>query len=143
MMRAYRMNSVKIADFPSEFDVREFFRLHPKLDKFGVDEVISWLRQDIEYLIGENVADGGIEWIKSGKMSTDGFEHFDIVLIDGSEFLGKAELDHVIGARVIILDDTMAYKNYENRLRLLGDGRYVCTHDDKGLRNGFSVFQKI
>ena len=65
------------------------------------------------------------------------------MLIDGSEFTGRAELDEVIGARFLLLDDTLTYKNYDNVRRLEADERYRLVEADRCVRNGFAIFERV
>ena len=67
---------------------------------------------------------------------------FDMVLIDGSEFTGEVELGKVIGARLILLDDTNTFKCFRARQRLLADPDYEVIADDQTLRNGFAAFRR-
>ena len=42
-----------------------------------------------------------------------GVETLDAVLIDGSEFVGGAELDEVYGVRLLLLDDTETFRSWQ------------------------------
>jgi hypothetical protein len=84
------------------------------------------------------VTQNGIELIKSER----NIEHFDMVLIDGSEFTGKAELELTYGAKFILLDDIRAFKNYENYEKLLNDPSYELIEEQLFLRNGYAIFRK-
>lgn len=68
---------------------------------------------------------------------------FDLVLIDGSEFTGTAEMNDIYGAKIICLDDINAYKCYEARQRLLNDSAYELLAENRLLRNGFSIFYRV
>ena len=70
-------------------------------------------------------------------------DYFDIVLLDGCEFTGEAELKKIYGARYIFLDDIMAFKNWHNYRSLLNDKNYVLVDEDKGLRHGWALFKKV
>ncbi len=65
-----------------------------------------------------------------------------MVLIDGSEFPGKAELEDVYGSKWILLDDVNAFKNYENYQSLFNDQSYELYEEDWSLRNGFAIFRR-
>ncbi|MBW2169777.1 MAG: tetratricopeptide repeat protein, partial [Deltaproteobacteria bacterium] len=65
------------------------------------------------------------------------------VLIDGSEFTGKAELDEVYGAKIIMLDDINGYKNYHNYQRLVADKTYELIAENWQVRNGYAAFRRI
>jgi hypothetical protein len=66
---------------------------------------------------------------------------FDLVLIDGSEFTGEPELDELYGAKYILLDDTMTFKNWVNYERLSKDSNYELIEEDQSCRNGFAAFK--
>jgi hypothetical protein len=72
-----------------------------------------------------------------------GLDTFDVVLIDGCEFTGRAELAQVIGARVIFLDDVTTYKCHAARAQLLADPRYALAGEDLARRNGWSCFVRV
>jgi hypothetical protein len=65
-----------------------------------------------------------------------------MVLIDGSEFTGEAELFHTIGARVIALDDVNSHKCFNVYRMLSNNVSYALTHQNFELRNGFAVFER-
>ena len=101
--------------------------------------VLGWLRQDIEYLRENRLSGPGIAEVKERY----GVETFDAVLIDGSEFAGRAELDEVYGARFLLLDDTETFKNWETSRRLQTDPGYSLVRRDPHVRNGFAVFERV
>jgi hypothetical protein len=136
-VHCYNMSSVPVARFPSEDEVAAFYRTHPtSLNRYELERVLGWLRQDKAYVASSGVPQDGIARIKAAQ----GIERFDMVLIDGSEFTGSAELDEVLGAGIVALDDTNAFKCHAARARLMADPDYVLIIDDQALRNGFSVF---
>jgi glycosyltransferase involved in cell wall biosynthesis len=138
-VHCYNMSSVAPSEFPSQDDVISFYHNEKSaLTKFPLDEVLRWLDQDIAYVEGAGVEAGAIERIKT----EHGIDRFDLVLIDGSEFTGDVELDKVIGARLILLDDTNTYKCFRARQRLLLDPNYELIADDQALRNGYSAFRR-
>ncbi|MHC5832091.1 MAG: hypothetical protein ACYT04_92970, partial [Nostoc sp.] len=94
---------------------------YTNLNLYPLERVLGWLRQDIEYVNKSGVSDNGIQKIKK----ENNIDCFDLVLIDGSEFTGEAELDEVYGANLICLDDITTFKNYRNHQRLLADQNYV------------------
>jgi hypothetical protein len=101
--------------------------------------VLGWLRQDIEYLRDHDLSAPGIAQIKT----RCAIETFDAVLIDESEFAGRAELDEVYGARFLLLDDTETFKNWENSHRLEADASYRVVCADPETRNGFAVYERV
>lgn len=138
-VRPYNVSSVGITDFPTERDIVDFFAAVPgnHLVGFGLPSVLSWLRQDIDYLLKNTLPQRGIELIRSEA----GIERFDAVLIDGSEFTGWAELQHVRGARFIMLDDITTFKNHRSHNSLLEDPDYRLVESDRNVRNGYSIFE--
>lgn len=138
-VRCFNVSSVPVEEFPSAEQVAYFYKsVHTALNKYTLQQILGWLKQDIEYILSSNAPQNGIELIRSEL----GIDTFDMVLIDGSEFTGAAELDHVIGAKWILLDDTNAYKCHEARQRLLADPDYELIADNRKLRNGYSVFRR-
>lgn len=139
-VRCYNASSVPLSSFPSENEVSEFYKkTKSNLQGTPLETVLSWLKQDKEYVSASEVPQTGIEIIKK----ENNIENFDMVLIDGSEFTGKAELDLVYGARFILLDDIKTYKNFENFERLAKDPSYKLVKKNTKLRNGFAIFEKI
>lgn len=139
-VHCYRASSVPLDAFPSEDEVVAFYgTMDSKLRSFPLDRVIGWLRQDIEYVSKQGVPTSGIRMI-AGAL---GIEHFDVVLIDGSEFTGIPELQEVYGAGVILLDDICTYKNFSNFQRLSKDPGYRLVESSETPRNGYAVFERV
>ena len=136
----YNVSSVPLQAFPKEEEVLGFMNtVDTTLRDFGPSEVIRWLRQDIDYVKNADVPQNGIELIKSEQ----NIAYFDMVLIDGSEFTGQAELEQVYGAKFILLDDIRAFKNYHNYMKLSQDPSYKLIEKQTRLRNGYAVFKRI
>lgn len=137
-VRCYHVSSVPRESFPSEADITTFYENTLRnLKQIPLSILLKWYRQDIEYLKNNSVPQNGIDLIKK----ENGIEFFDMVLIDGSEFTGSAEMERVYGAKFLLLDDVVAYKNYANRQRLLNDPSYELVAEDLSLRNGYSIFK--
>lgn len=135
----YNVSSVPPECFPSEQEILLFLQTVPTtLNGTPSHEVLRWLKQDIDYVNNANVPTNGIELIKE----ENGITYFDMVLIDGSEFTGQAELELVYGSRFILLDDIRAFKNYNNYKRLLSDPKYQLIESNSNLRNGYAIFKK-
>lgn len=141
-VKCYNVSSVALEKYATENEVRDFYyRYNSGLNYYPLETVLGWLKQDNEYL--ENSANGksvnGIQQIKT----ENGIDTFDVVLIDGSEFTGAAELDEVYGATFILLDDINTFKNYHNHRILLEDNQYQLLEANLNLRNGYSIFKKL
>ena len=137
-VRCYNMSSVLSSRVASEDEIRAFYDGHrTALNRYDLATVLGWRAEGLQYLKEHPELDrDGIAEIKKA----NGVEAFDLVLIDGSEFTGLAELDDVYGAKIICLDDTNAFKCYAARQRLLNDPLYETLADDQALRNGYSIF---
>jgi hypothetical protein len=137
-VHCYRVSSVPAESFPSEEEVARFQREErSKLRRVPLETVLGWLRQDLEYLREHGLSGHGIREIKAAH----GIETFDAVLIDGSEFAGRAELDEVYGTRFLLLDDTRTFKNWDNARRLERDPAYRLVRKGRR-RNGFAIFER-
>jgi ADP-heptose:LPS heptosyltransferase len=138
-VKCYNVSSVPLDKFPTEQDVAAFYSgVRTALNNYPLEMVLGWLRQDMEYVRDSGVPDDGIQRIRR----ENGIDCFDMVLIDGSEFAGSAELEEVYGARILILDDVNAYKNYYNYRRLKFDSGYVLLKENWSLRNGYAIFRR-
>jgi glycosyltransferase involved in cell wall biosynthesis/predicted O-methyltransferase YrrM len=138
-VKCYNISSVSADEFPTRQQVIDFYHSTPnKLQYYPIERVLGWLEQDIDYVNNSGVAGNGIVQIKQENK----IEYFDLVLIDGSEFTGTAELAQVYGAKYILLDDITTFKNYDNHQQLLNDPNYQLIAENTSVRNGYSVFKK-
>jgi hypothetical protein len=139
-VHCHHVSSIPIERFPAPAEVEQFYEDVPsRLRNFDLPTVLGWLQQDIDYLGDHGLSIPGIAQIKARYA----VETFDAVLIDGSEFAGRAELDEVYGARFLLLDDTETFKNWENSRRLQADTSYRVVCADSETRNGFAVFERV
>lgn len=137
-VQCYNVSSIPLESFPSESDIISFMSTRSNLDMYGCERVLGWLRQDLDYVRNAHVPTNGIEMIKA----ENNIHHFDMVLIDGSEFSGIAEFKLVYGARFILLDDINTFKNRHNYQQLLHDPQYELLEQDTQLRNGYAIFKR-
>jgi hypothetical protein len=136
---AYNVSSVDVSRFPTREEVERFYReTRTKLRRTPLATVLEWLQQDLDYVTEHGLSRDGILEIKQ----QNDIDAFDAVLIDGSEFTGRAELDDVYGARFLLLDDTMTFKNWDNCRRLDRDPSYRRIRSSRWTRNGFSIFER-
>ena len=139
-VKCYNVSSISVEKFPKKSEVVDFYQnIQNNLRLYPLPQVLGWLEQDIEYVRNSGVAGDGIQIIKQ----ENNIEFFDLVLIDGSEFTGNAELDEVYGAKYILLDDITTFKNYHNHYKLLSDNNYILIAENKTVRNGYSIFKKV
>ncbi|MFB2771714.1 glycosyltransferase family 4 protein [Pelatocladus sp. BLCC-F211] len=138
-VKVYNLSSVPVESFPSENEVVEFYNnTENNLKLYPLELVLSWLQQDIEYVRNSGLTEHGIKKIKQD----NNVVFFDLVLIDGSEFTGSAELDKIYGAKYICLDDINTFKNYRNHYKLISDKNYTLIVQNNFVRNGYSIFKK-
>lgn len=138
-VHCHQWSSVAPDGFATEDEVRSFYQTTPSpLNQYPMARVLGWLQQDLDYISQHGIGTGGIDRVKRQY----GIEQFDLVLIDGSEFTGRAELEAVYGARYILLDDVTTLKNHANYRRLCRDPQYELVAENKKLRNGYAFFEK-
>jgi len=138
-VKCYNVSSVSIEQFADEEEVIKFYKSNQtNLNYYPLEQVISWLHHDIEYIKQSGVSGRGIAQIKE----QNNIDFFDAALIDGSEFTGSSELDEVYGAKYIILDDINTFKNYYNLQRLYQDSDYTVITENNSVRHGFAIFKK-
>jgi glycosyltransferase involved in cell wall biosynthesis len=138
-VKCYNYSSVSLEQFPSENEVRDFYQnQQSRLNYYPLEQVLGWLQEGIEYQTTAKIPDRGIQRIKD----ENNIDTFDMVLIDGSEFTGEAELEEVYGAKIILLDDTQTFKSYRGYQRLFADPNYQLIASNPFVRNGYAVFQR-
>jgi hypothetical protein len=138
-VRCYNLSSVPLEAFPTADDIDAFRRRVWTRFRFIRRRTVQrWLEQDIAYLQQHALSGHGIRHIRDSA----GIDAFDAVLIDGSEFTGRAELPEVHGARFLLLDDVRTFKNYDNHRALLRDPAYRLIAHGRRPRNGFAVFER-
>lgn len=138
-VRCYNLSTLSVAEFPAENEVIAWYNAHPKshLARWPIETVLTWLRQDIDYVRSAGVESGAIARIKKD----NAVDRFDMVLIDGSEFTGSREYEQVRGARIVLLDDTETFKCHDVREQLLVDPAYEVIVNDPFVRNGYAAFR--
>jgi glycosyltransferase involved in cell wall biosynthesis len=140
-VKCYNMSTVAVEEFPSAAEVEEFYNAEAtNLRNYPLEQVLSWLQADKDFIRSVDRPTNAIDAIKKEYGITN--RDFDLCLIDGSEFTGEAELAKVIGARIILLDDTNAFKCFKARQQLLAHPEYELIADNQSLRNGYSAFRR-
>ena len=140
-VKLHQLTSVPLAEFPTNKEVKTFYRENSTLlNGHSLRTVISWLKKDVYFLRNTSFVNlCGIEVIRKSY----GIDYFDFVLIDGCEFTGFSELMHVIGAKIILLDDVNSFKCHKARSYLIESNGYILTYENLQLRGGFSIFERV
>jgi len=140
-VQAVNASSVEVSEFMKPEEISCFLSDFPHLGirQYGEDTVKGWLAQDIRTIKNNNLETG---WLgKAFAYNQIGKESL-VVLIDGSAFTGSAEFESVLGADVIIMDDTMDIKCWGAYERAKSLGEYELINENKQLRNGYAVFKR-
>jgi len=133
----YHASSVPLTAFPTEEMVTDFYQHQPdKLKDYPLEVVLQWLRGDIaEMATGSIEAEG----IRQVRQATSGVP-FDLVVIDGREFTGLAELQQVQGAKIVLLGCTRTFKNQRSMQLLAQDENYELLFTEPEVGNGYACF---
>ena len=132
----YNLSSVTLDKLPSEEEVSKFIR-ETGVHGGNVEEVLRWLRQDIEYTINNGLNVNGIQQVKDElKVDT-----FSFVILDSGEFCSNAEFEELQDCDAYFLDDIRAFKNWNVHRNLLKDNRYTKIFQED-IRGGSSLFCK-
>ena len=138
-IHCHHASSVPFDAFPNEDEVARFYQETPgKLKDFPLATIQGWLQNDIARMNSSGINDKGIHGIQDQA----GINAFDMVIIDGREFTGFAELQQLNGANIILLGCTRTFKNYRSTQFLLHDPAYELLFSDPDVGNGFAGFVK-
>lgn len=107
------------------------------LRRYPLLEIESWYRGE-KQLAAQAEAVSGIAWIQAQYQ----IKTFDLVLLDGAEFLGPQDYEAVKGTPWIILDDTLSYKNKAVLEALLADPDYFLLYHFERWGHGCAAFRK-
>ncbi len=125
--------------YESEADVTTFYRNVPcRLQRFPLEEVLAWRADELAYLRARYPNHRGLlpYLIKAGLAP-------DLVLLDGSEFTGPAELVAVGAPPLLVLDDVESFKHrYTCDLLRHPESNYRLLEHDPNLRNGYAIFAR-
>ena len=140
-VHGHNVSSVPAESFPTVEEITRFYRdVRSKLRNVRLEKVLGWRKQDLEYLAQHpELSVHGIRRIKDAQR----IAMFDAVLIDGSEFTGRVEMEEVYGTRFLMLDDTRSYKNWDNLRRLEQDPAYRRVKKSRWTRNGWAIFERV
>ena len=139
-VKCYNLSSIASDEFPLEGEIINFYHcVQTTLNKYPLQTILSWYRQDLDYINQNGIAINGIKFIKQESK----LNNFDLVLIDGSEFTGERDLWSVMGSKFIALDDVFAFKCWNAYQTLLHHSSYNLVCCDFKIRNGYAFFKRI
>lgn len=128
--------------YPSEAQVLDFYRTYDTaLRRYSQEQILSSLRAEKTAYMRQAPPQDGIEMLRQ-RAGLGAAESFDLVILDGSEFTGQADLEAVYGARILILDDINTYKNHANYQRLKADPDYYLIQENWRHMHGAAVFKR-
>lgn len=126
--------------YESEADVTTFYRNVPcRLQRFPLEEVLAWRADELAYLRARYPNHRGLlpYLINTVHLAPD------LVLLDGSEFTGLAELVAVGTPPLLVLDDVESFKHrYTCDLLRHPESNYRLLEHDPNLRNGYAIFAR-
>jgi hypothetical protein len=138
-IHCHYVSSVPLNVFPTESDIVRFYQQTPdKLKDYSLSTVLQWLRNNIAEMEASQIDVNGIQSI----LVLEKIDHFDMVIIDGREFTGYAELQQLIGSNLILLGCTRTFKNQQSLQLLMRDSNYKLLFSEPALGNGFAAFVK-
>lgn len=129
--------AVPVRAYPSAEAVADFYgRVPSRLQRYPLEEVLAWRSQELAYLAATYPADhpGVLAELRAA---------WDLVLLDGSEFTGPAELAAVGEPPLLVLDDVASFKHWTtfNQLSARPETYRLLEHGP-GLRNGYAIFAR-
>jgi tetratricopeptide (TPR) repeat protein len=134
----YNCSSVSTSNYISENELSVFYNYIPSvMSKFPLESFISALTGEKQYLDTSNRSCDCIRDIKRSH-NLDGF---DFVVLNGSLFSGKADLDAVYGSNFILLTSIKSIKDAANHKRLSDDNNYELLFSNSVTRAGYSMFK--
>ncbi|MEI6827418.1 MAG: hypothetical protein WCK54_17630 [Desulfuromonadales bacterium] len=138
--RYFLGSSVSIDSYILEEELESFYTsVKTNLNHINLCDLVKTYRDEKNYLNNNNLTPCSIDYIRTA----NGISNFDLVVIDGSQFTGEADLNKVYGAKYIVLNYVLSIKNYTNFMKLRSDSSYKLVYGNLTLRCGYCVFKRI
>jgi hypothetical protein len=138
-VQVYCGSSVTLDQYMDESELTAFYREQASiLNYYPLDTVLGWRRDELADLKASGTAVSRIEEIRR----IHGITHFDMAILDGSMFAGRADLAAVYGARYLVINHVRSAKNCTNMLRLYADPRYQMVELNHKTGCGYAVFRR-
>lgn len=133
-------SSIPVDQYMRKEQVEDFMETHGYgfniVKHYNIITVKKWREDEIYFIMKAEINQNGID----RAIECSGVNSFDMVLIDGSAFTAKKECEKIMGAKIIILDDTKDIKNWNTRIMLAMTGIYSLIEENSNYRNGYSAF---
>lgn len=138
-VQVYCGSSVALDQYMSESELTSFYREQASiLNYYPLDTVFRWRRDELAKLKASGVAVSRIEEIRR----IHGIAVFDMAILDGSMFAGRADMEAVYGARYLVINHVRSVKNCTNMLRLYADPGYEMVELNHKTGCGYAVFRR-
>lgn len=141
-VRVYPYLSVYPLQYPTAEDLKAFQQAYAtRWRQLPLNQTLEWLAGEQALYAAYASRPEPVSGVAHLKAQL-GIDAFDMVVLDGGEFSGPADLDAVYGANILVLDDINTYKNHRNYLRLKADPTYYLIQEDWQTRHGAAVFKR-
>lgn len=135
----YPYPSAVAAQYAPVDELTWFYQHIPSaLQSYSLDQLLAWREAELALLSADSPVGGTIPWLCQHHQ----IPGFDLVVLDGAEYAGHADLDSVYGARLLVLDDINAFKNRHNYQRLITDPNYYLITENWTHQHGFAMFKR-
>jgi len=136
-VHCHHTSTVPISALPSEEMVCNFYQHNPdKLKDYPLEVVLQWLQSDTTAMLTGEISLTSMHTV----LHAADVAQFDMVVIDGREFTGFAELQQFYGARIVLLGCTRTFKNQHSVQLLSQDENYKLLFCEPDVGNGFAGF---
>jgi hypothetical protein len=135
--KSYNRSSVPVVGYVTESELTAFYKYIPSvMNNFPLEIFTEALQREKQDLECSSRSHDCIREIKQSQ----GFDHFDFVVLDGSLFCGESDLDAVYGATYIFLTSVNSIKDYANYKKLSADDSYILLLSNTTPRAGYALF---
>lgn len=148
-MKCYRVCSTPPKDNYTNKEIDRFFRVDwpkaPFVTPQKKQQDPTWHIRERDrynaYFIKENLPLDGVALIKNNNKVTD----FDLALVDGGTYSGRADVASVYGAKYLVLDDIHTLKCTWSFQELMADPKYKCImhYPCTTAHFGYAAFERV
>lgn len=133
-------SSVSTENYISADELAAFYKYIPSImNNFPLELFTEMLNSEKQYL---DTSHRSLDCINDIKRLYNR-DRFYFVVLNGSQFSGKADLDAIYGADFILLTSINSVKDYANHRRLCEDDNYSLILTNASARAGYSMFYRV